>query len=74
MSTLTLVRHGQAAPFQQTDAALTVTGEAQAAKLAEFWLRHGVQFDEVHCGGAGASGAYRAGGSGMLSHVGPAVA
>jgi broad specificity phosphatase PhoE len=50
VSTLTLVRHGQAAPFQRTDAALTPTGEAQAAKLAEFWLRSGVRFDEVHCG------------------------
>lgn len=50
MSTLTLVRHGQAAPFQQKDAALTPTGEAQAAKLAQFWVRNGVEFDEVHCG------------------------
>jgi broad specificity phosphatase PhoE len=50
VSTLTLVRHGQAAPFQQRDAALTPTGEAQAAKLAQFWLRSGIQFDEVHCG------------------------
>jgi broad specificity phosphatase PhoE len=50
VSTLTLIRHGQAAPFQRTDAALTPTGEAQAAKLAQFWLRNGVRFDEVHCG------------------------
>jgi len=50
VSTLTLVRHGQAAPFQRTDAALTSTGEAQAAKLAQFWLRNGARFDEVHCG------------------------
>jgi broad specificity phosphatase PhoE len=50
LSTLTLVRHGQAEPFQRESARLTQLGEAQAAKLAEFWLRQGVQFDEVHCG------------------------
>ena len=50
MSTLTLVRHGQAAHFQGVDSRLTATGEAQAAKLAEYWQRHGVQFDEVFCG------------------------
>jgi len=50
VSTLTLVRHGQAQAFQRESAALTATGEAQAAKLAQFWLRHGVRFDEVHCG------------------------
>ena len=50
MSTLTLVRHGQAAPFQRESAALTSTGEQQAAALADFWLRHRVRFDEVHCG------------------------
>ncbi len=50
MSTLTLVRHGQAHPFQRENAALTAVGEAQAAKLAAFWLRNGVQFDEVYSG------------------------
>ncbi|MBI1847249.1 MAG: histidine phosphatase family protein, partial [Candidatus Rokubacteria bacterium] len=50
MSTLTLVRHGQAHPFQGRDSTLTPLGEAQAAKLAEFWLRAGVRFDEVYCG------------------------
>jgi len=44
------VRHGQAHPFQRKDAALTACGEAQAAKLAQFWLRSGVRFDEVHHG------------------------
>jgi broad specificity phosphatase PhoE len=29
---------------------LTSLGEAQAAKLAQFWLRHRVRFDEVYCG------------------------
>lgn len=50
MSTLTLVRHGQAHPFQGVNAALTATGETQAAKLAQFWLGNGVRFDEVHSG------------------------
>jgi broad specificity phosphatase PhoE len=50
VSTLTLVRHGQAHPFQRENAALTAVGEAQAAKLAQFWLRYGVQFDEVYTG------------------------
>jgi len=50
VSTLTLVRHGQAEPFQREAASLTPLGEEQGAKLAEFWLRHGVRFDEVCCG------------------------
>jgi broad specificity phosphatase PhoE len=50
VSTLTLVRHGQAYPFQRKDAALTPAGEAQAVKLAQFWLRNGAQFDEVYSG------------------------
>lgn len=50
MSTLTLVRHGQAEAFQQEKAALTVIGEAQAARLAQFWLRRGAEFDEVYSG------------------------
>jgi broad specificity phosphatase PhoE len=44
------VRHGQAHPFQREKATLTSAGEAQAAKLAQFWLRHGVEFDEVRSG------------------------
>jgi broad specificity phosphatase PhoE len=44
------VRHGQAHPFQRENAALTALGEMQAAKLAQFWLRGGVRFDEVHHG------------------------
>ena len=45
-----MVRHGQAEPFQRESARLTGLGEAQAAKLAEFWLCHGIRFDEVYCG------------------------
>jgi broad specificity phosphatase PhoE len=50
VSTLTLVRHGQAYPFQRESAALTAAGEAQAARLAQLWLRRSVQFDEVYSG------------------------
>jgi broad specificity phosphatase PhoE len=50
VSTLTLVRHGQAQPFQRESAVLTPLGEAQAANLAQFWLRNQVQFDHVYCG------------------------
>ncbi len=49
MSTLTLVRHGQARSFEP-DHPLTATGEAQAYTLAQYWLRHRVQFDEVYSG------------------------
>lgn len=49
MSRLTLVRHGQAQSFNK-DNALTPLGEAQAARVACWWLKHGVTFDEVHCG------------------------
>jgi broad specificity phosphatase PhoE len=50
VSTLTLVRHGQAHPFQGVNAALTAIGEAQAAKLAKSWLGDGVRFDGVYSG------------------------
>ena len=50
MSTLTLVRHGQAEVFQRESAALSPVGELQARALGEWWLRHGVTFDEVYCG------------------------
>ena len=49
MSTLTLVRHGQAKSFEP-DHVLTATGEAQANHLAQYWLRHHLQFDEVYSG------------------------
>jgi broad specificity phosphatase PhoE len=50
VSTLTLVRHGQAHPFQRENGRLTALGEQQAAMLAQFWLRTGVRFDEVYHG------------------------
>jgi broad specificity phosphatase PhoE len=50
MSFLTLVRHAQAAAFEKQSDVLTGTGELQARKLAAFWLRNGVLFDEVYVG------------------------
>jgi broad specificity phosphatase PhoE len=50
VSTLTLVRHGQATPFQREGAILTSRGEAQALRMAQFWIAKGVRFDEVHTG------------------------
>jgi broad specificity phosphatase PhoE len=49
VSRLTLVRHGQAQSFGRENA-LTPLGEAQAARLACWWLRHDAQFDEVYSG------------------------
>jgi len=49
VSRLTLVRHGQAGSFGM-EQPLTPLGEAQAAGLACWWLKHGAQFDEVHSG------------------------
>ena len=48
MSSLTLVRHGQAEAVR--DGILTFVGEAQARALADHWLANGARFDEVHSG------------------------
>lgn len=50
MSTLTLVRHGQATPFETVKDRLSEIGEAQAHELGQYWLRHGVRFDEAYSG------------------------
>jgi broad specificity phosphatase PhoE len=50
MSTLVLVRHGQARPFQRDSDRLSEAGEAQSRALGEYWARAGATFDEVHCG------------------------
>jgi broad specificity phosphatase PhoE len=50
MSTLTVVRHGQARPFEKISDCLSETGEKQARALEEYWARVGVTFDEVWCG------------------------
>lgn len=50
MSTLTVVRHGQARPFDSNPDQLSMLGEEQARALAEYWKRIGVTFDEVWSG------------------------
>jgi broad specificity phosphatase PhoE len=47
---LILVRHGQATPFEKITDRLSPLGEAQSRKLAEFWIRNQVVFDEVYTG------------------------
>ncbi len=50
MSTLTLIRHGQARAFDKESDRLTETGEAQARALGDYWLEIGRHFDEVYAG------------------------
>lgn len=50
MSTLVLVRHGQARPFQKDSDRLSEAGEAQSLALGRFWKAAGIGFDEVYSG------------------------
>lgn len=50
MSTLSLVRHGQASFFSDNYDQLSPLGERQARLLGEYWARRGVRFDEVYTG------------------------
>ena len=50
MSTLVLVRHGQARPFQPNSDSLSETGVQQAVQLGEYWREQGITFDEVYSG------------------------
>jgi broad specificity phosphatase PhoE len=50
MSTLTVVRHAQARPFQKDSDRLSELGEAQARTLGEYWRHNGIAFDEVWSG------------------------
>ncbi len=50
MSVLSMVRHGQATPFEKETDRLSPLGEKQSRKLAEFWIRNNVVFDEVVSG------------------------
>jgi broad specificity phosphatase PhoE len=50
MSTLTLVRHGQASFFADNYDQLSPLGEEQARLLGQYWVRRGVRFDEVYTG------------------------
>jgi broad specificity phosphatase PhoE len=50
MGYLVLVRHGQARMFEKDSDQLSPLGEEQARALARFWIRQGVNFDEVYSG------------------------
>jgi broad specificity phosphatase PhoE len=53
MSTLSVVRHGQARPFEKDSNRLSEIGELQALALKEYWARTGITFDEVWTGSLG---------------------
>jgi broad specificity phosphatase PhoE len=50
MSTLTLVRHAQATPFDTVTDRLSPLGEEQSRRLGEYWRNHGIAYDEVYTG------------------------
>ena len=50
MGYLVLVRHGQARSFEKEGDRLSSLGEEQARELAGYWIRQGVNFDEVYSG------------------------
>jgi broad specificity phosphatase PhoE len=50
MGYLVLIRHGQPRSFDKDGDRLTPLGEEQARTLARYWIRQGVNFDEVYSG------------------------
>jgi broad specificity phosphatase PhoE len=50
LSYLTIVRHGQATPFEKITDRLSQLGETQARKLAQYWIHDQITFDEVYTG------------------------
>src|SRR5689334_17181057 len=50
MSTLTLIRHGQASFFDANYDQLSALGERQMRLLGEYWARRGSEFDEIFTG------------------------
>jgi broad specificity phosphatase PhoE len=50
MSTLALVRHGQASFFSDNYDQLSPLGQQQARLLGEYWVKRNVRFDEVFSG------------------------
>lgn len=50
MSSLVLVRHGQAMAFAEDSDRLSPTGEEQSMRLGEWWRSHGIRFDEAWSG------------------------
>jgi broad specificity phosphatase PhoE len=70
MSTLTLIRHGQASILAEDYDQLSATGRRQAERLGEYWANAGTPFTEIYYGparrhrqtGELAAGAYEAAG------------
>jgi broad specificity phosphatase PhoE len=52
MSTLTIVRHGQASLFAEDYDRLSALGERQAAALGDYWTRTGTVFERAYAGPA----------------------
>jgi len=50
MSTLTLVRHGQARMFEDDYDRLSPLGEEQSARLGAFWAERKIAFGEIYSG------------------------
>src|SRR5262245_66234737 len=50
MGYLVLIRHGQARSFEKDGDRLSPLGEEQSRALARYWIRQGVNFDEVYSG------------------------
>jgi broad specificity phosphatase PhoE len=50
MSTLLLVRHGQARAFDADSDRLSELGAEQAKRLGQHWVASGVELDEIHVG------------------------
>lgn len=50
MSTMVLVRHGQAGRMGEEYDQLSPLGEEQSRRLGEFWVERGEAFDEVYVG------------------------
>jgi len=50
VSTLVLVRHGQARPFEKHSDQLSEIGKRQSVLLGEYWRGRGIKFDEVYSG------------------------
>lgn len=50
MSSLVLIRHGQARPFEADSDRLSDAGKQQAARLGQYWRERGARFDQVYSG------------------------
>ncbi|HEY3738818.1 MAG TPA: histidine phosphatase family protein [Bryobacteraceae bacterium] len=50
MSTLTLIRHGQATPFEKITDRLSPLGVQQSKRLGDYWRAQGIVFHQIVCG------------------------